>query len=281
MITGALSSPWPQGGRLPGGRAEGVSGRQKPSSRSPPRSARLVRDPGPEHSADGGGPAASLTSGSAGTDPGNYHLPRGETPRGCLGSDDRMAVIFGFGPGNPEDLGEVALCVCPNCHNQILNPRPVEESRVPVLRARRALRDGRLPGLSRLQPGGLQVTGAQLRYVMSLRRDRFVPRRAAHPGPVYGAGRAVLASARGKPRRPAALHSGRPGAPAAAQPASPVRSPATAEAPPVAADDQTSWMSQWRRACQLHDQGVLSDAAYTAAKLRIWTSRAASMSGHE
>jgi hypothetical protein len=30
-----------------------------------------------------------------------------------------MAVIFGFGPGHPEDLGEVAPCVCPNCHNQV------------------------------------------------------------------------------------------------------------------------------------------------------------------
>ena len=28
-------------------------------------------------------------------------------------------VIFGFGPGKSEDLGEVALCVCPNCHNQV------------------------------------------------------------------------------------------------------------------------------------------------------------------
>ena len=37
----------------------------------------------------------------------------------------------------------------------------------------------------------------------------------------------------------------------------------------MAADDQTSWMSQLRKLAQLHDQGVLSDAAYTAAKRRI------------
>ena len=30
-----------------------------------------------------------------------------------------MVVIFGFGPGSPEDLGEVALGVGPNCHNQV------------------------------------------------------------------------------------------------------------------------------------------------------------------
>src|SRR6476646_11384648 len=30
-----------------------------------------------------------------------------------------MVVIFGFGAGSPEDQGEVAPCVCPNCHNQV------------------------------------------------------------------------------------------------------------------------------------------------------------------
>ena len=30
-----------------------------------------------------------------------------------------MVVIFGFGPGNQEDLGAVAPAVCPNCRNQV------------------------------------------------------------------------------------------------------------------------------------------------------------------
>ena len=30
-----------------------------------------------------------------------------------------MVMISGFGLGNPEDLGEAALCVCPNCHKQV------------------------------------------------------------------------------------------------------------------------------------------------------------------
>jgi hypothetical protein len=28
-------------------------------------------------------------------------------------------VIFGFGPGKQEDLGEIAPSVCPNCLNQV------------------------------------------------------------------------------------------------------------------------------------------------------------------
>ena len=30
-----------------------------------------------------------------------------------------MVVIFGFGPGSPEDQGEVAPRVCPHYHNQV------------------------------------------------------------------------------------------------------------------------------------------------------------------
>ena len=36
-----------------------------------------------------------------------------------------------------------------------------------------------------------------------------------------------------------------------------------------AADDQTSWVSHLHQLAQLHDQGVLSDADYAAAKQRI------------
>jgi hypothetical protein len=59
-----------------------------------------------------------------------------------------------------------------------------------------------------------------------------------------------------------------PGA-APAQPATPVQPPAPAQSPPVPADDQTSWISQLLKLAQLHDQGVLPDAAFTAAKQRI------------
>jgi hypothetical protein len=37
----------------------------------------------------------------------------------------------------------------------------------------------------------------------------------------------------------------------------------------VGADDDTSWISQLRKLALLHDQGVLSDADYTAAKQRV------------
>ena len=44
---------------------------------------------------------------------------------------------------------------------------------------------------------------------------------------------------------------------------------APAQAPSPAADDQASWVSRLHQLARLHDQGVLSDAAYAAAKQRI------------
>ena len=44
---------------------------------------------------------------------------------------------------------------------------------------------------------------------------------------------------------------------------------APAQPPPQAADDEGSWISQLRKLADLHDQGVLSDADYEAAKRRV------------
>jgi hypothetical protein len=60
-----------------------------------------------------------------------------------------------------------------------------------------------------------------------------------------------------------------PGAPAPAQPAARAGSVAPTPAAPPASDGQTPWISQLHKLAQLHDQGVLSDAAYTAAKRRV------------
>jgi hypothetical protein len=37
----------------------------------------------------------------------------------------------------------------------------------------------------------------------------------------------------------------------------------------VAADHETSWITHLQKLAQLHDQGVLSDADYEAAKRRV------------
>ncbi len=181
-----------------------------------------------------------------------------------------MVMIFGFGPGNPEDLGEVALCVCPNCHNQVFlhhvrSKKSVRLYFVPVVPYGT---DDYLvcPVCSR----GLQVTGAQLHYIHSMssatasfRAGRLT--QARYMAEVERFWRQLGVNPAGQQPLTAAG----PGASAAAQSATPIRSPSPGQPPHVDADDQTSWTSQLRKLAQLHDQGVLSDAAFAAAKRRI------------
>jgi hypothetical protein len=179
-------------------------------------------------------------------------------------------VIFGFGPGKSEDLGEVVLCVCPNCHNQVFlhhvrSKKSVRLYFVPVVPYGT---DDYLvcPVCSR----GIQVKHAQLSDLRlmsdataSLRAGRLT--QAAYMAQVERFWRQLGVNLAGQqPSAPAA-----PVAPAATAPATPARSPSPAQPPDVEADDQSSWMGQLRQLARLHDQGALSDTDFAAAKRRI------------
>jgi hypothetical protein len=181
-----------------------------------------------------------------------------------------MVLIFGFGPGNPDDLGEVAPCACPNCHNQVFlhhvrSKKSVRLYFVPVVPYGT---DDYLvcPVCSR----GLQVTGAQLRSIGSMSRATAS----------FRAGRLSQAQYTAQVERfwrqfgvnPAGQQLVTPASPSAsapAQPAIPGTSPTPAEPARVVADDQASWISQLHKLAQLHDQGVLSGDDFAAAKQRI------------
>ena len=179
-------------------------------------------------------------------------------------------VIFGFGPGKQEDLGEVAPSVCPNCHNQVFfhhvrSKKSVRLYFVPVVPYGT---DDYLvcPICSR----GLQISGAQLPHVRSmsnaaasLRAGRLTE--AQYMAQVERFWRQLGVNPAGQQLFTTAS----PGASAPAPPATTVKSATPAQPPPVAADDGTSWISQLRKLAQLHDQGVLSDAHYEAAKRRL------------
>ena len=167
-------------------------------------------------------------------------------------------VIFGFGAGHPDDLGEVAPCVCPNCHNQVFlhhvrSKKSVRLYFVPVVPYGT---DDYLvcPVCSR----GLQISHAHVPYLRSM----------SGATASFRAGRLTQARYLAQAERfwrqigvnPAGQQLVTPASTGAAAPAYP---------PPVAADDQMPWVSQLHKLAELHDQGVLSDAAFAAAKQRI------------
>jgi hypothetical protein len=188
-------------------------------------------------------------------------------------------VIFGWGPDKQEDLGEVAPAVCPNCHNQVFfhhvrSKKSVRLYFVPVVPYGT---DEYMvcPICSR----GLQLDGNQLPPVRSMssatasfRRGRLAE--APYMAQVERFWRQLGVNPAGQqlftPASPGVAAPAPPGPPGpSAQAASPARSAAPAQPPPRAADDEESWISQLRRLADLHDQGVLSDTDYEAAKRRV------------
>ena len=179
-------------------------------------------------------------------------------------------VIFGFGPGQPEDLGEVAPAVCPNCHNQVFlhhvrSKKKVSLYFVPVVPYGT---DDYLvcPICSR----GLHLSNTQMPYLRSMsgattsfRTGRLAE--APYMAQVERFWRQLGVSPAGQQL----LTPARPGATAPAQPSVPPRPAAPAPSPPAAAANETSWIAHLQKLAQLHDQGVLSDADYEAAKRRV------------
>jgi zinc ribbon protein len=197
-----------------------------------------------------------------------------------------MVVIFGFGPGKQEDLGEAVQIVCPNCHNQVMlhhvrSKKTVRLYFVPVVPYGT---DDYLvcPVCSR----GMQLSQKQVPHVASVKRataafragrlseadyaaqaDRFWRAMGVHVTGQPVAGSPAAAA----PAPPLAAAPAPPPAPPAPAPAPPA-TPAAAQSSPAAADD-TSWMAQLQKLAKLHEEGVLSDAHYESAKRRILDQR--------
>jgi hypothetical protein len=115
---------------------------------------------------------------------------------------------------------------------------------------------------------GLQVSDTQLRHVRSMSSATASFRAGRLPQARYMAQADRFWRQLGV--NPAGQQFPAPASPGASVPVQPATSLRSATpAPPAPADDRTSWISQLHQLAQLHKQGVLSDAAYAAAKRRI------------
>jgi Short C-terminal domain len=163
-----------------------------------------------------------------------------------------MVVVFGFGAGRPDDLGEIVQCVCPNCHNQVFlhhvrSKKSVRLYFVPVVPY--GTNDYLVcPVCSQ----GLQLGRGQLRYLPAM----------SGATASFRAGRlsqAQYQARAGQFLRQLGLNS-------AGQPPPPAAAPA---ASPAGATAGAAWISEMRELSELHDQGVLSDDEFAAAKRRV------------
>jgi hypothetical protein len=187
-------------------------------------------------------------------------------------------VIFGFGRDQSDDQGEVAPGVCPNCHNQVFlhhvrSKKHVSLYFVPVVPY--GTEDYLVcPICSR----GLQLSNSQLPYVRSMSGATASFRRRRIPEAQYMAHVQQFWRQLGVGLAPPGPGAAPPGPPPPAAPPTVPAAPTARAAPPpaasapppaAAADDEASWIAQLQRLAQLHDQGVLSDAHYEAAKRRL------------
>lgn len=191
-----------------------------------------------------------------------------------------MVVIFGFGPGKQEDLGEAVQTVCPNCNNQVMlhHVRSKKTVRLyfvpvvpygtddylvcPICSRGMQLSQTQLPHVAPMQRATAALRSGRLSPAdYAMQADRFWRAMGVHVTgqPVMAGGPAAA------PVPPAAPPPAPPAPPATAQPAG---SATSAQSPP-AAEDETSWLAQLRKLAQLHEEGVLSDAHYETAKRRI------------
>ena len=184
-----------------------------------------------------------------------------------------MVVIFGFGRGKQEDLGEVAPGMCPNCHNQVYlhhvrSKKSVRLYFVPVVPYGT---DNYLvcPICSR----GLNISHAQLPHIRSMSAGTASFRAGRLPEAQYMA--QVERFWRQLGVNPAGQQILSPASPSTArtQPSIPAQPATPVQPPSEAADDENPWISQLAELARLHNQGILSDAHYEAAKRRILDER--------
>ncbi len=224
--------------------------------------------------------------------------------RARVGLNARV-LIFGFGPGKAQDLGEVAPAVCPYCHNEVF---------LHHVRSKKAVRLYFVPVvpygtddylLCPICTRGLQLSGPQVTAAGSMQLTTQSWRAGHLDQPAYDArvhafwvsvgvhpdGRQIVQPAPerpagpppGPPPRPTApaprpTSPGSPSRPAAARPPAPRPGPPPrpASAPAPAASpggvDPTAmplWLTQLDQIDQLHRDGILTDERYEEAKRRV------------
>lgn len=176
-----------------------------------------------------------------------------------------MVLIFGWGAGEAQDLGEVAPAVCPNCHNHVFMHHIKSEKKVSLYFVP-LIPYGTDEYLAcPTCRHGLQLRPDQRAEVESMQSATSLFRRGRFPSQTYAPRVERFWMALGM--APSGDQVVRP-APAIEPPrppgnAAPVSSPAAAPPPEASISDRLQALAR------LHADGVLTDAEFAAAKRRI------------
>jgi hypothetical protein len=171
-----------------------------------------------------------------------------------------MVVIFGWGGGDTKDLGEVAPTTCPRCHNQVFLHHVTSSRQFSLYFIPVANYGGDAYLLCPVCRNGLQVQPAHRSAVQTMVTETRMFRRGTMPLAAYQArvaqfwARLGVDPSGGQPLQPTAAIP----PPAVAGPE--VRGPAAGGAPLA---DQLAQLAE------LHEQGILTDEEFGAAKRRL------------
>lgn len=172
-----------------------------------------------------------------------------------------MVVIFGWGDGEAQDLGEVAPVVCPNCHNNVTLHHIRSEKRISLYFVPLIPYGSNDYLACPICRHGLQIRPEQRASVDEMRALTASLRRGAVRQADYKVSvERFLAGLGTAPSGQQAMH-----APPAVRGAAPARSRSagtTQAAEPALA-------SQLARLGDLHADGVLTDDEFAAAKRRL------------
>ncbi len=175
------------------------------------------------------------------------------------GHNAGMVLIFGWGAGKAQDLGEVAPTTCPNCHNQVFlhhikSDKKISLYFVPVVKY------GSDEYLAcPVCKSGVQIQPAQREAVVRMKGTTSAYRRQLVPLTAYQP--MVDQFWRGVGVNPTGQQ--------VLQPTATIPPPAGPTAAAAAASPASSVSDQLQNLGKLHATGVLTDEEFTAAKKRL------------
>jgi hypothetical protein len=170
-----------------------------------------------------------------------------------------MVVIFGWGAGKAQDLGEVAPTTCPNCHNQVLLHHIKSDKKISLYFVPLVKYGSDEYLACPICKAGVQIQPAQRDAVMRMKGSTSAFRRQVIPLATYQPMVDQFWRTMGV----------NPSGQQVLQPTATIPPPAAPVAAHPVATPQSSVADRLQDLGQLHATGVLSDDEFAAAKKRL------------